>query len=122
MKYTFEEFVEICKKSMKYDPWARKRGLVGYCEEIYSEAEELANAAKKEDFENMQEELGDVLIDIIHACLHAEMEGLFNATDVMEGAMRKLNRRKPFLQEGRQVTLEEAREIWKKVKEEEKNG
>ncbi len=122
MMNTFEEFVELCRKSMKYDPWARKRGLKGYCDEISTEAQEVVNAAKKGDMKNLEEELGDVLIDVVHACLHAEREGLFNAKDVMGGAMRKLNRRKPFLQEGRQVTLEEAREIWKKAKEEEKDG
>ena len=72
----------------------------------------------------MKEEFGDILNDVVHAVLLAEKEGLFTLNDVLEGINEKLKRRKPYLldAEPKNISKEEARRIWNKVKAMEKKG
>ncbi len=120
MRQSFEELIELIRKSLKYDPWTKKRGLKGYCVELRTEADEAIEAVEKEDYDNLKEELGDVLLDWGHACMIAENENLFTTKDVIETVKAKLAWRKPYLNEGRTVTKDEAHRIWTKAKEEEK--
>jgi NTP pyrophosphatase (non-canonical NTP hydrolase) len=120
MKNAINEFIDLVESSLEYDPWTEQRGFFGYCEEIEIESKEVIDALKKKDIENLKEELGDVFIDWCHAVISGEREGYFSAKDVVNDAIDKLNRRKPYLKEKRKVSLNEAREIWDKVKIEEK--
>ncbi|MBN2458488.1 nucleotide pyrophosphohydrolase [Candidatus Woesearchaeota archaeon] len=116
----FKEFIGIIKKSIELDPWAKERGLAGYCEEIKIEAEEVLEAVRKDDKENLKEELGDVLLDWAHACLLAEENGDFTMEDVISFVHDKINRRKPYLKENKRVSRPDARKAWLRAKEEEK--
>jgi tetrapyrrole methylase family protein / MazG family protein len=119
-KDAFDELVALTKKSIEFDPWSKKRGLGGYCEEIWIEADEVMDAVRNRDYENLKSELGDVLLDWCHACELAEMEGRFTAEEVISGVIQKIGRRKPYLKENRKVGPEEASRIWKEAKEKEK--
>ena len=121
MKETFEDFIHWVGKSKKHCPWVKDRKLEGFCEEILLEAKELVNAAKKQDKENLKEELGDILLDWAHACALAEEEGI-TIKEVIASARDKLKRRKPFILDGKTVTKEEATKIWFRVKEKEKRN
>lgn len=122
MKESFEEFIKLCEKSLVHDPWVKDRGLIGYCEEIIDETNEVKEAIEKGDDINLKEEIGDVFLDWAHLCLLAAENKDFTVKDVIDNVKEKLARRKPYIVEGRTTTKEEAREIWKKIKEEEKNG
>jgi NTP pyrophosphatase (non-canonical NTP hydrolase) len=111
---------EVMRKSIKLDPWSRKRGLLGYAEEIIIEAEELKKAIGNKDASNIKEELGDVLIDWTHACILAGEEYGFTMQDVIDASAEKIQRRKPYIAQGRKVSLEEAQDTWKRAKEEER--
>jgi NTP pyrophosphatase (non-canonical NTP hydrolase) len=119
-KDTFDELMKLTKKSIELDPWSKKRGFFGYCEEIKIEADEVMDAVKNKDYENLKSELGDVILDWCHACELAEMEGRFTAEEVMAGVIEKIERRKPYLKENRKVGVAEASRIWKEAKEKEK--
>jgi uncharacterized protein YabN with tetrapyrrole methylase and pyrophosphatase domain len=118
---SFKHLIDLCRKSLRLDPWVKERGLAGYCEEIASESQEAIEAVKKTDYENLKEELGDILLDWCHACLLAEEEGLFTTKEVIEGLQMKISRRKPYLSQGRVPSKEEASQIWKMVKQQEKD-
>src|SRR3989344_2773338 len=120
MKNQFERFFEIINKSIEYDPWVKDTGMEGYCNELKKEIDEVLEAIKKKDMKNLEEELGDVLYVWAHACKLAEQKGIFKTEEVINGAMEKLNRRKPYLEQGKKVTREEALTIWKEVKQKEK--
>lgn len=122
MKQTFEDFIELIKTSCKKDPWTKKTGLEGYCYELKKESEEVIEAIEKKDNENLKEELGDILHDWAHICMMAEEKKLFSVKDVLDEAIAKINRRKPYLKTGQNLSAEEARKIWLEEKEKEKHG
>jgi len=113
--------MKLAKKSTELDPWAKDRGLAGYCKELRKEAEEVILAIENEDYENLKEELGDVLLDWSHACILAEKEGLFTVKDVIKGIEAKLDRRKPYLKQNKEISKGEAKTLWLEAKQKEKN-
>ncbi|HLD06520.1 MAG TPA: MazG nucleotide pyrophosphohydrolase domain-containing protein [Candidatus Nanoarchaeia archaeon] len=120
MASDFQEFMELTKKSVRLDPWIADRGMAGYVDEIIGEAEEVRAAIAKQDLQNLREELGDILMDWASLCVLAEQQGLLAVDEVIAGAMQKIRRRRPYLEENRRVTKEEARKIWLEVKSQEK--
>jgi len=112
----FDEKVEQCKTSMKLCPWSKEQGVAGYAKEIKLEADELIEAIEANNIEEICDELGDIFNDCIHVAVAANIP----IEKVLRGSVDKINRRKPFLAEGRQVEMDEAKRTWKKVKENEK--
>lgn len=118
MSASFNQFVELCRKSKGLCPWAKSQSTEDYANEIKSETDEAIEAIKSGDKKRMTDELGDVLNDWVHTVLTAGLD----PEEVIASADAKIRRRKPFLAENKTVTLEEAKAIWKKVKEKENNG
>lgn len=116
MKETFQNFVDICKKSKELCPWSKNQDTKRFTEEMIGEANEVLGAISTGNNDHIKEELGDVLIDWVHACLSSKID----IKEIITGAKAKIERRKPFLAEDRQVTLEEAKKFWTKAKEDEK--
>ena len=69
------------------------------------------------------EELGDVLFQVmIHSQIAAE-RGDFTIDDVVEGICQKMIRRHPWVFGDMKLSsVEEGKELWRKIKEEEKAG
>ena len=85
------------------------------------ECAEAVDAIRKQDMENLQEELGDVLLQVVmHAQIGAE-EGNFEIGDVIDGVCRKMIRRHPHVF-GNAVfsSEEEQKKYWNEIKEMEK--
>ena len=119
MKDTIAEFFDTLDKSNKLDPWVNKKSLEDYKKELVNEVEELAQALRNEDYENLKEEVGDLIWDVFTFASIAEIRGHFSVKDALRGVIDKIKRRKPYLADGRKVTAEEAREIWLEVKKNE---
>lgn len=117
MTEKYEKLVELCRRSIEHDPWTKESGIRGYMNAVAEESTEVKNAT---DDDNLCEECGDVLLDVIHLCLLAEMEGKFTLQESIDGAINKLNRRKPYLKEKRTVTKEESSKLWQDAKKSEK--
>ena len=75
------------------------------------------------DAENLKEELGDLLLQVMFHAVIAEEEGLFTFDDVAKGVSDKMVRRHPHVFGG--VTFsseEELHAAWKEIKLREKEG
>lgn len=104
-------------------PWDRAqthRSLVPY---LLEEAYELASAVHEGDPQQIQEELGDLLLQILlHAQIEAE-EGRFDIADVAEALKEKLIRRHPHVFGGKRAeSPEEVRTQWEELKRNEGRG
>ncbi len=105
-------------------PWDKKQTHETLIKCLRSETQELVDAIEKKDDENMKEELGDVLLQVLmHSQIAAE-EGKFTIDDVIQGLYDKLHRRHPhvFGSHARAATPEEALALWKEMKKKEREG
>ncbi len=128
-KYTYEDFVEIIKKlrSKEGCPWDREQTHMSLRPCMMEEAAEVAAAIRIYDrtgsYENLREELGDVLLQVVmHSCI-AEEEGLFTLEDVVNEISEKMIRRHPHV--FGDVSAETAGQVlqnWEEIKKHEKEG
>ena len=103
--------------------WDKKQTLNSMVPNIIEEAQEVQEAVEKEDYPNLCEELGDLLMDILMEIQIAHEAGLFDYQQVLDGAREKFIRRHPHVFGNVSVsTPEEALLVWKKMKKEEKEN
>jgi uncharacterized protein YabN with tetrapyrrole methylase and pyrophosphatase domain len=88
---------------------------------IKEESKEVLEAFEKNDSENLKEELGDLLLQIVLQSKIAEENKLFSFDEVIDTLCEKLIRRHPYVfHEKRPHTVEEQREAYFKIKDLEK--
>ncbi|MBL7169643.1 MAG: nucleotide pyrophosphohydrolase [Candidatus Aenigmarchaeota archaeon] len=104
-------------------PWVREQTVKKHFEELKSEIKELENAINNKNTDNLEEELGDVLWDILTLIKISEKEYGFRIEDISEKMCQKIIRRKPYVfGDEKASTPEEACKIWKRIKQEEKKS
>ena len=87
------------------------------------ETDEALEAIDNEDFENLCEELGDVLLQIVLHARIAEEEGHFDMADVIQGISDKMIRRHPWVFGDVEIdTIDENVSMWEEIKKKEKEG
>lgn len=123
--YTFKDLVEVVSdlRGEGGCPWDRKQTHESLISCMKEECQEAVDAIQNQDMENLQEELGDVLLQVVmHAQIAAE-EGIFSIDGVIDGICRKMIRRHPHVF-GNAVfsSEEELRKNWREIKELEKRG
>ncbi len=121
-RYDANALMHLSRKNAAHCPWCRDKGSEAYVHELKDELRELLEAFDKKDYENVREEIGDVIWDAVVLAHICEREGKFKGDDVIESIIKKIERRKPYLIEGRNVTVEEAKKIWQEAKQKEKLG
>ena|SRR5258706_7925977 len=105
-------------------PWDREQTHDSLLRYLKEEAEEVSAAVRKKDWENLKEELGDILLQILFHSEIAEERGVFNIYDVLEVLKKKLIRRHPHVfGKGKKenLTAEEVKRRWKIIKAAEKS-
>ena len=119
----FDELAKLIREVQLKCPIVKEFTLESHPKELLNEAQEVAEAVEKQDWENLKEELGDVLWDWIHICHLAEKRGLFSTKEVLEQLEEKIKRRNPHVFGNVKVeTKEEAKELWQEIKKKEKEG
>lgn len=107
-------------------PWDRVQTHESLRTGMLEEAYELVEAIDNSDSENMREELGDVLLQIIFHAKLAEEDGKFDLTDVINEECEKMIRRHPhvFLKEtgnNNTKSIDKVLEKWENIKVKEKH-
>lgn len=121
--YSFEELTEIIARLRGEGgcPWDRKQTHESLIPCLRDETEEAVQAIEKQDMENLCEELGDVLLQVLMHSQIAKENGTFTLADVIDGISRKMIRRHPHVfGDAKAATPEESLALWKQVKAEEK--
>lgn len=121
----FDEFVETIAllRGEKGCPWDKKQTHESLKECLTEEAGEVLEAIDKKDDENLCEELGDLLLQVVmHAQIAAE-ENRFTIEDVIRGVNEKMIRRHPHVFGDAEVdSVEEGLDLWEQIKKREKEG
>src|SRR5262245_53498663 len=102
-------------------PWDLEQTFATIAPYTIEEAYEVADAVARGDLEDLRDELGDLLLQVVfHARMAAE-QGAFDFGDVVRAITEKLVRRHPhvFGQAG-QLSPGEVRGLWERIKADEK--
>ena len=123
-RHDVKELVEIVNILRSPDgcEWDRAQDFSTMKKCLIDETEEVLSAIDNKDYENLQEELGDVLLQVVMNSEIAKEQGLFTFDDVVQTLCEKLIRRHPhvFGDVPKPTTPEESLAIWKSVKKIEK--
>jgi tetrapyrrole methylase family protein/MazG family protein len=102
-------------------PWDREQTTESLVPFVIEEAYEVVGAIDSRNPDNVKEELGDLLFQIIFLCQLGKERGEFDINDVIEGSCEKMVRRHPHVFKDKK--LETAKEVlnqWADIKEDEK--
>lgn len=128
-KYSFEDFVKIIERLRAKDgcPWDREQTHDSLRPCMMEEAAEFVSSIRiyheSGSAENMREELGDILLQVVMHSAIAEEEGLFTLGDVIEEVSEKMIRRHPHIFGKAHVdSSEEVLQNWDEIKKKEKEG
>ncbi|MDX1960199.1 MAG: nucleoside triphosphate pyrophosphohydrolase [Leptospiraceae bacterium] len=117
------ELVNVMKtlRSENGCSWDKKQTHESLVPYVLEEAYEVVDALEKKDFQNLKEELGDLLFQIVfHSELASEV-GRFTLEDVVRDVKEKLIRRHPHVfGEQKNLSPEEVESNWEKLKSKEK--
>jgi len=124
MKEKFEHLVQTVAtlRGPEGCPWDKKQTHESLIKCLQNESQELIEAIEKKDDENMKEELGDVLLQVLMNAQIAQEEGKFSIEDVIEYLDDKLHRRHPhvFGDHAKAQSPEEALALWREMKQKER--
>ncbi|MDO4478394.1 MAG: MazG family protein [Lachnospiraceae bacterium] len=125
----YNELIDVLRRLRAPDgcPWDREQTHESLKAPVVEEAAEVLGAINllkdTGDGDNLKEELGDLLLQVIMQALIAEEEGLFTMDDVMEGLREKMIRRHPHVfGEASASDSAEVLDLWEQVKAREKAG
>lgn len=128
-KYTYEDFLDIIAmlRSENGCPWDKVQTHDSLRPCMMEEAAEVLAAIRIYDTTgnagNLQEELGDVLLQVVMHAQIAKEEGLFNMEDVVNDVAQKMVRRHPHVFGTVEAsTSEQVLQNWEEIKKQEKAG
>ncbi|MEG0180431.1 MAG: nucleoside triphosphate pyrophosphohydrolase [Terrisporobacter sp.] len=100
--------------------WDKKQTHESLKKYIIEEAYEVNQAVDNDDIDELIEELGDVLLQVIFHCEIGEEEGYFNLADVSSGICNKLINRHPHVFKNIDIDMNKFEKTWEEMKKEEK--
>ena len=127
----FSELTEIMSilRSPKGCAWDRKQDHASLVRYLFEEADEVKQAVRKKDWKNLEEELGDILLQVVFHAQIAEEKSLFDIGDIISTLNSKLIRRHPHVfkkgarpKNAKTLTPDEVILQWKQIKRLEKKS
>jgi ATP diphosphatase len=102
-------------------PWDLAQNFSTIAPYTIEEAYEVADAIARGDLDDLKDELGDLLLQVVFHSRMAEEDGAFDFGDVVETITRKLLRRHPHVfGEAEGLSPEAVEGLWHRIKQEEK--
>lgn len=113
----FLQLTEIMNELREKCPWDKKQTIHTLRSMTIEETYELADAITTEDWQNIKEELGDLLLHIVFYARIAEEEKKFSLHETIEHICNKLIKRHPHIYGDVQVNDEDdVKRNWEKIK------
>jgi ATP diphosphatase len=102
-------------------PWDLEQNFSTIAPYTLEEAYEVADAIARDDLDDLREELGDLLLQVVFHARMAQEQGCFDFGDVVEAITAKLLRRHPHVfGDARGLTPKAVEGLWDRIKAEEK--
>ena len=131
--YSMNDLLRIMQRLRDPDggcPWDLEQDFQSILPSTLEECYELADAIEQGDFDQMEDELGDVLFQVVFHAQMASEQQLFDFQGVINRLAQKLIRRHPHVFadgeiEGRVTaasTVEDVKVSWESIKQSERNS
>jgi ATP diphosphatase len=103
-------------------PWDLEQNFATIAPYTIEEAYEVADAIARGDLDDLCDELGDLLLQVVFHARMAEEQNAFSFGDVVEAITRKMIRRHPhvFADKDGRLTPSDVKGAWDRIKAEEK--
>jgi ATP diphosphatase len=103
-------------------PWDLEQNFTTIAPYTIEEAYEVADAIARGDLDDLREELGDLLLQVVFHARMAEEQKAFSFGDVVEAITAKMIRRHPHVFAGKdgRLTSPDVKGAWERIKAEEK--
>jgi nucleoside triphosphate diphosphatase len=103
-------------------PWDLEQDFTTIAPYTIEEAYEVADAIARGDLDDLRDELGDLLLQVVFHARMAEEKNAFSFGDVVEAITRKMIRRHPhvFADSSGRLTPSDVKGAWERIKAEEK--
>ncbi len=102
-------------------PWDLEQTFATIAPYTIEEAYEVADAITRADLDDLRDELGDLLLQVVFHAQMAQERGAFAFGDVVEAITAKLVRRHPHVfGDARTLPVEAVNALWDRIKAEEK--
>lgn len=115
----FEKLLRIMERLRAKNgcPWDRKQNFSTLRQYVIEEAYEVVSAIEKKNYEELCDELGDLLLQVIFLSQLAKEGGKFNINDVIRSISEKMLRRHPHVFSNEYArTPEDVLKKWGKIK------
>src|SRR5579863_7725661 len=103
-------------------PWDLEQNFETIAPYTIEEAYEVADAIARGDLDDLKDELGDLLLQVVYHARMAEEQNAFSFGDVVEAVCRKMIRRHPhvFADKDGNISPAGVKSAWERIKAEEK--
>src|ERR1700712_4866971 len=103
-------------------PWDLEQDFATIAPYTIEEAYEVVDAIARSDLDDLREELGDLLLQVVYHARMAEEQNAFAFGDVVEAITAKMIRRHPhvFADRDGKLTPSHVKGVWDRIKAEEK--
>jgi ATP diphosphatase len=103
-------------------PWDLEQNFATIAPYTIEEAYEVADAIARNDLDDLRDELGDLLLQVVYHARMAEEQNAFSFGDVVEAITKKLIRRHPhvFADKDGNISPAGVKSAWERIKAEEK--
>ncbi|HLH89296.1 MAG TPA: nucleoside triphosphate pyrophosphohydrolase [Xanthobacteraceae bacterium] len=102
-------------------PWDLAQDFATIAPYTIEEAYEVADAIVRDDLDDLRDELGDLLLQVVFHARMAQEQGAFDFADVVEAITTKLIRRHPHVfGDARDLTPGAVTDLWHDIKAQEK--
>jgi len=113
----FEQLVKIMKRLRRECPWDKEQTLESLRRFVLEEAYEVVDTIDRRDWQELSEELGDLLLQIVFQSEIAEENKFFTLSTVIEGINQKLIERHPHVFDSKKVnSAREVEQNWERIK------
>ena len=104
-------------------PWDKKQTHDSLLPFLFEESNEVADTIVSQDYKHLQEELGDLLLQIVLHSQIAKENNHFSISDVIDSISEKMIRRHPHIFSGVKVESEDdVNRLWDEIKKQERKN
>ena len=120
-----QQLLEIMRELREKCPWDREQTPMSLTRYAIEEAYEVEDAVRNGNVNEIRDELGDLLLQVVFQSQMYSEQGAFDFNDVVNAICQKLIRRHPHVfqaEEFGQLTPEQVSQLWQEIKAKEKQG